>query len=644
MMNHIKISTKIIASTCMVFLMFLASEYLSHVNLNRVLDRSEKAAEMQQMVIGILEARRHEKNLLLRNDAKYRDTVLKTTGEIKQQASEARQRFEQPDNKKLMDDVIVAIDQYEAAFRLVANEVLGGNAQHSKLDELDKKMVAAARQAQDACDAARKDQQDEMKVAVSANNQENLTFTLLFLIAGGIGAFIVIRGIMHSIASVVEGTRGVSEGDLAIPPLPANSTEMGRLGEAFNSMLRNISNIVKTIAGTAARVSISANKIHRVSEQISQTAAEVAMQAGAVAEASTEVANSSASISDNCHLAAEGALRAKQSAEAGSAVVEQTVRLMKEITQTVQSSSQTVVELGERSKQIGAIIGTIKDIADQTNLLALNAAIEAARAGEQGRGFAVVADEVRKLAERTAKATQEIGQMIGAIQQETGNAVQAMARGTDQVEAITVEAARSGEALNDILLQVSDLALKLEQISTASERQSASSEEISGSIQSITSSIQVTASEAQASAQSASEMNAIAEELMGNLGKFKVEEDVPLAINKAKSAHMIFIGKVKAHLDGSHRLDPENMPSHTSCAFGKWYQSKGKQAFGANSCFVGIDNPHAQVHSLGRQAVQACNAGDASKARGLCAQMEQASVDLIDMLEQLERSPLAMAS
>jgi methyl-accepting chemotaxis protein len=612
--------------------------------LNRVLDRSEKASEMQQMVIGILEARRHEKNLLLRHEPKYRDATLKASGEVKQKATEMRQRFQQQDNKKLMDDVIAAINDYEAAFQLVAREVESGNTQHAALEDLDKKMVAAARKAQEACDTARQDQQGEMKAAIAETNQANITFTLLFLIAGGIGAFVVIRGIMRSIATVVEGTRGVSEGDLAIPPIPANSTEMGRLGEAFNSMLVNIASIVKTVAGTGARVSVSANKIHRVAEQISETAAEVALQANSVAEASTEVANSSAAISHNCHLAAEGALRAKQSAETGSAVVEQTVRLMKEIAQTVQTSSQTVVELGERSNQIGAIIGTIKDIADQTNLLALNAAIEAARAGEQGRGFAVVADEVRKLAERTAKATQEIGTMIGTIQQETSNAVQAMARGTDQVEAITVEAGRSGEALADILAQVSELALKLEQISTASERQSASSEEISGSIQSITSTIQVTASEAHASAESASEMNAIAEELMGNLGKFKVEEDVPLAISKAKSAHMIFIGKVKAHLDGAHRLDPDNMPTHTTCAFGKWYQSKGKQAFGANSCFAGIDGPHAQVHNLGRQAVQASNAGEASKARGLCAQMEQASMDLIAMLEQLERMPVSRAA
>jgi methyl-accepting chemotaxis protein len=402
-------------------------------------------------------------------------------------------------------------------------------------------------------------------------------------------------------------------------------------------MLANISNIVKAVSGTAARVSISANRIHRVADQISQSAAEVAVQASSVAEASTDVANSSADISNNCHLAAQGALSAKQSAEAGSAVVEQTVRLMREISQTVQTSSQTVAGLGERSNQIGAIIGTIKEIADQTNLLALNAAIEAARAGEQGRGFAVVADEVRKLAERTGKATHEISAMIGSIQQETANAVQAMTQGSEQAEAITTEAERSGQALADILAQVSDLALKLEQISLASERQSASTEEISTSIQSITSTIRETASEAHDSAEAASEMNGIAEELMNNIGKLRVEEDVHLAVSKAKSAHMIFIGKVKAHLDGALRLDPDNMPTHTTCAFGKWYQSKGKQIFGTSTCFTAIDGPHSQVHNLGRQAVQASNAGDKTKARGLCAQMEETSMDLMNLLDQLEK-------
>lgn len=131
-------------------------------------------------------------------------------------------------------------------------------------------------------------------------------------------------------------------------------------------------------------------------------------------------------------MAAEGAQRASQTASDGAVIVERTVSVMGQIAAKVQHSAKTVENLGARSDQIGAIIGTIEDIADQTNLLALNAAIEAARAGEQGRGFAVVADEVRALAERTTRATKEIGEMIKAIQKETKEAVVAMEQGVSQ--------------------------------------------------------------------------------------------------------------------------------------------------------------------------------------------------------------------
>jgi methyl-accepting chemotaxis protein len=638
MLSNLKISTKIVGSACLVFILFMAAEYFSYLNLSKVADRSAKAGNMQQIVIGILEARRHEKNLLLRTDAQYRDNVLKITDDIRQQAQHAKDSFRQADNKKLMDDVVAATNEYEAAFRQMAAAVLAGGAQKAALDDFDKKMVAAARQAQAASEAAQKDQQAEMVEAIDTANRNMFIFVVLVLLAAGLASLFVIKDIVRSITSVVDSSRGVADGNLAIPPLKSGSNEMGQLGESFNGMINNVSSVVRNATGSAAKVSVSAYRIHTVADQISRTSADVAAQARSVAAASQEMANSSEEISNTCQLAAEGAQSATQSAHNGSLVVDKTVKLMNQIATTVQESAKTVASLGERSNQIGAIIGTIKEIADQTNLLALNAAIEAARAGEHGRGFAVVADEVRALAERTTNATREIGQMINAIQTETGEAVIAMQQGMDQVKAGTTEAAHSGEALADILRQVNAVAAQVDQIANSAERQTAITEEISGSIQSITSIIHVTATQASASAGAASEMNTIAEELMGNIGKFQVEEDATLAINKAKSAHMIFIGRIKAHLDGALKLDPAALPTHTTCAFGKWYQSKGKATFGSDNVFLDIDTPHAKVHDLGKQAVNTFNTGEHTKARALCTEMEAASMELVGLLDKLNTS------
>jgi methyl-accepting chemotaxis protein len=196
--------------------------------------------------------------------------------------------------------------------------------------------------------------------------------------------------------------------------------------------------------------------------------------------------------------------------------------VMCQINARVQESALTVESLGQRSDQIGAIIGTIEDIADQTNLLALNAAIEAARAGEQGRGFAVVADEVRALAERTTRATKEIGEMIKAIQKETKGAVTAMEQGVREVEAGTTEAARSGEALRDILVQVNDVTMQVNQIATAAEEQTATTSEISSNMQQITDVVRQTSQGASESATAAAQLNGNAEELQRLVRQFKL--------------------------------------------------------------------------------------------------------------------------
>ena len=268
---------------------------------------------------------------------------------------------------------------------------------------------------------------------------------------------------------------------------------------------------------------MAAAELRANAEQIATGSAHVAAQAVSVATAGEEMAATSNDIASSCSMAVESVNRASATATSGAAVVQQTVQGMARIAGKVQDSARTVESLGARSDQIGAIIGTIEDIADQTNLLALNAAIEAARAGEQGRGFAVVADEVRALAERTTRATREIGEMIKAIQAETRNAVAAMEEGVQEVGRGTEDAASSGRALAEILAQVNEVTGQINQIATAAEEQTATTNEISNNMQHITEVVQETAGSSQMTADAAGRLAGLAQELQSVVAQFRLK-------------------------------------------------------------------------------------------------------------------------
>ena len=301
-----------------------------------------------------------------------------------------------------------------------------------------------------------------------------------------------------------------------------SNDEVGQVAESVNEFLGSLQQVLGAVVAESAQVADAAARLTRTAESIASGAEAVVEQAGSVATASEEMAATSADIARNCLSAVDSAQNANDAAVTGSGVVSSTISGMEQIAERVRSSAQTVTSLGERSDQIGAIAATIEDIADQTNLLALNAAIEAARAGEMGRGFAVVADEVRALAERTTKATREIGDMIKAIQTETRTAVEQMERGVREVEQGSMDASRSGEALQVILSRINDVTMQINQIATAAEEQTATTGEIAGNVGRINDVAQGSSQSAHESSTSATQLLALAEELQRQVRRFRV--------------------------------------------------------------------------------------------------------------------------
>jgi methyl-accepting chemotaxis protein len=312
------------------------------------------------------------------------------------------------------------------------------------------------------------------------------------------------------------------EGDLTKRLKVDRKDELGEVSHWFNLFVDNVHGIVLQLADNTGKVSASCMQLNATAEQIATAAEEVACQSGTVATASEEMSCTSNDISRNCGQAAASSRSASDTALGGAEVVQQTLLGMQNIAERVKESARTVESLGARSDQIGEIVGTIEDIADQTNLLALNAAIEAARAGEQGRGFAVVADEVRALAERTTRATREIGEMIKAIQNETSGAVGSMELGVQEVERGMESSRKSGVALQDILAAINEVTMQIHQIATAAEEQTAVTGEISSNIHMINDVVLETAKGAHETADAAGHLSSLAHELQQIVGRFKL--------------------------------------------------------------------------------------------------------------------------
>jgi methyl-accepting chemotaxis protein len=335
------------------------------------------------------------------------------------------------------------------------------------------------------------------------------------------GLFIT-RAITGSVAELVKAATGLAEGNLTVRADIRGGCELGQVALTFNKMADDFSAILGQVQQAAARVVDTSAGVADTARQVARSSQG---QADEAADASGSAERLNQAIGDLVARSEQAAGAAEETsglAVHGQEVVNQAVAGIRAIAVTFGESARLVDALGKSSDQIGAIVAVIKDIADQTNLLALNAAIEAARAGEQGRGFAVVADEVRKLAERTTGATTEISTMIAAIQNETNGAVRNMEAGGRQVDDGLRLAEQAGEALERINDSIRAVAAAIRATAAATHEQAATSQDISGRVDSIAHLATENSTAVAGTTGDVDGLKQLAEELRGLVSRFRL--------------------------------------------------------------------------------------------------------------------------
>ncbi len=361
------------------------------------------------------------------------------------------------------------------------------------------------------------------------------------------GINLILDSIIKPINEAMKILQVMANGDFTKEMTGNYKGDHAKLKDSINSLINSLNNLIYQISDATNNVAQASISISSTTETISAASLEQSSQVDEVAAAMEEMARTITENSTNAATTAQFANNNGKIAEEGGLVVENTINKMRQIAEVVNQSAKNIERLGESSTQIGEIISVIEEIADQTNLLALNAAIEAARAGEQGRGFAVVADEVRKLAERTTEATKQISTMIKGIQSETSEAVHVMHKGNEEVSEGISLADNAGVALKEVVDSTKNVLDMVNSIASSSEEQAATSEEISKNINTISIATNESAQSIESIAHSSEDLTGLTQNLTELVSTFKIrantENLTSLSVGNSASERNILTDK-----------------------------------------------------------------------------------------------------
>tara|TARA_R110002167_G_scaffold1581_3_gene7598 strand:- start:5227 stop:6822 length:1596 start_codon:yes stop_codon:yes gene_type:complete len=527
-LSGLKIGPKLLASPLLVLLFMLGMGVLTYSTLSNQRDviygqfeqnlyRYDASAQVTLKLTGVHAELYRVMNLISMGvdgeafQAQI-DQIFALLVEVKQQIeSEALLQLVTSYVTNVQDAVDMAELDYTAATMMMEDAA-------KVFEELNKTVKATMTESLSRSDQMLSDSRDQIDVTINV-------FSLLLLAAATISIITslwIAKSIKKQVAEVGRGISLVTQGDLTCRIDVTSKDELGVMAEEFNRFIASQQQLIGYITTSSQEVSASSNHLSGISDDTNRLIAEQHSATDQVATAVNEMSATVQEIARNAVDAAFATKAAEENASDGQRVVSLSIEAIQSLATDVEAASTVIGELEADAENIGTILDVIRGIAEQTNLLALNAAIEAARAGEQGRGFAVVADEVRNLAGRTQKSTTEIQAMIEKLQTRARHAVQVMNQGQEKAQNTVTQAATTGSALLKITQMVSTISDMNTQIASAAEEQSGVTEEINRNVTLISEISERSSTSGHQTATASSQLKSLSNDLLKQVERFKV--------------------------------------------------------------------------------------------------------------------------
>lgn len=467
-----------------------------------------------ELARNMLDARRIEKNYVMGESTKDAEKLRDRIKALEAGVLELAQYADTTAEKSQVDQLTRAVESYASQFESLVHNVLN-------IAKDGANVTNRARDVKDQAEAAYDLQQSLMSKVRATTSDVLLASTIIALIIGIGAALLITRVTVGPLNQLVDHASKVADGDLTHDIETTRKDELGRLMMAMQVMTENLRRMVREIADGISQIASAAEELSTVTEQTSTGAIQQRNETDQVATAMNEMTATVQDVARNAESAATSASHSDEQAQEGHRIVTSAVTKIELLSNEISENAGLITRLRDDSSNIGTILDVIRSIAEQTNLLALNAAIEAARAGEQGRGFAVVADEVRALAHRTHESTGEIATLVNTFQQGAHQAAESMISSSESAESAVEIARRAGAALSQIADAASNIQAMNLQIATAVEEQTSVAEDISKSVVNIREVTEQSATANNQIAESSSDLARLGGELQRTVERFK---------------------------------------------------------------------------------------------------------------------------